>query len=542
MDTALVYTPTGIVNFNSWCTGSTALSRPSTGVSPFFALFGRDPVGLAELDWPDLERLDTDGDTFVSSLAGEIRKIWTEIKEASDASKRAAAVLANRNQPKVTKPLQPGDYVFVEYGDDKHSKRLGKAGLPRRRRFKVLKYNPERGYVRIDTDGLRLLDKVSLNKVSRAPRHYSVQDFSTPITTAERKGENDLELPPEWRKEIRHGKTRDYVVYVGPGGRGVANSILQAWREHGGDAAFMPQPRVSSVKNALTYPLPVARPQLTTEQLLTVKPSELTRAFVDSLLAELDAALSAGQSTTKTWARWKIAVTVPKQQPQLLQQSSHLLDQLRQVISELKVAGTEATRHVQGWKISFKPRVSDPTQGDWYATSPEPGAIVYRSMNKLREALIGVGPAPTWTIRSPDGRKFTNRDDLLALAPATDTLSGAPSTHQPVVLGVPAKYPNIGQRVQVYWTADRKHYTATVLDQRLSSRGLPEHYVRYDVDGEHHWHDLQADAWRPLPQADAVAMVALQHAVRTTALRNVQRDHRHDSRVASNDHLRIRTR
>ena len=399
--------------------GFNCSEHPSTGVSPFFALFGRDPVGLAELDWPDLERLDTDGDTFVSSLAGEIRKIWTEIKEASDASKRAAAVLANKNQPKVIKPLQPGDYVFVEYGDDKHSKRLGKAGLPRRRRFKVLEYNPERGYVRIDTDGLRLLDKVSLNKVSRAPRYYSVQDFSTPITTAERKGGDDLALPPEWRKEVRHGKTRDYVVYVGPGGRGVANSVLQAWREHGGDAAFMPQPAAPGTKNALTYPLPVAHPKLTADQLVVGKPPQLTRAFVDALLAELDTMLSAGQSSTRTWARWKITVTVPPAPSLLPPQSSDMFDRLKQIIGELKAANVDARRHVQGWQVIFKPRVNDPTQGDWYATSPGPNALTYRSMNRLREALLGVQPAPaavTWTVRSPDGRNFVHRDELLALA------------------------------------------------------------------------------------------------------------------------------
>jgi len=201
---------------------------------------------------------------------------------------------------------------------------------------------------------------------------------------------------------------------------------------------------------------------------------------------------------------------------------------------------------VQGWQVIFKPRVNDPTQGDWYATSPGPNALTYRSMNRLREALLGVHPAPaavTWTVRSPDGRNFVHRDELLALAqPAlangalAPTLTAPAIQARPKVLETPTKYPTVGQRVQIYWTLDRKHYTATVLDQRLSSQGLPEHYVRYDLDGEHHWHDLQADAWRPLSEASTDAMVALQHAVRTTALRNMQRDHKHDSRVVSSDH------
>ena len=81
--------------------------------------------------------------------------------------------LANRGRkssPNDSRPLKPGDYVFVEYGDDAHSRRLGKAGLPRRRRFKVLEYHPERFYVKIDTDGLQIQDKISLHRVTRAPR------------------------------------------------------------------------------------------------------------------------------------------------------------------------------------------------------------------------------------------------------------------------------------------------------------------------------------------------------------------------------------
>ena len=43
------------------------------GCTPFFALFGRDPVGLAELSWPDLEHLDVDGNDFITGLADKLR-------------------------------------------------------------------------------------------------------------------------------------------------------------------------------------------------------------------------------------------------------------------------------------------------------------------------------------------------------------------------------------------------------------------------------------------------------------------------------------
>ena len=233
------------------------------GVTPFYALFGRDPVGLAELEWPDLQRLDSDGDTFVTDLATRIRAIWSDLKATSDAVKRAAAERANAQfKEKFKRPLKPGDYVFVEHGDQDHSKRLGKAGLPRRRRFKVVEYHPDRGYVKIDPDGLNLLDKVSLNRVMRAPSDYTVVDNSEPITKVERRGGLDLPLPPGWRAILKHGATKDYQEYVGPGGKGQANTALQAWREFNGDPVYMPQPKLPAAKTTPTLPASAAVPML----------------------------------------------------------------------------------------------------------------------------------------------------------------------------------------------------------------------------------------------------------------------------------------
>ena len=114
------------------------------GCTPFYAVFGRDAVGISELSLDNVPRLDTDGSDFVHDLAGKLRTIWANLKDESDRSKReiAAKINAKRgNQPSI--PLQAGDYVWVEYGDSNHNRRLGKAGLPRRRRFKVVEYRPE---------------------------------------------------------------------------------------------------------------------------------------------------------------------------------------------------------------------------------------------------------------------------------------------------------------------------------------------------------------------------------------------------------------
>ena len=227
------------------------------GMSPFFAVFGRDPVGLAELEWPEIQRLDTDGDTFVRTLADNIRTIWSTLKATSDDAKRRAAEKLNlaRNES-AQKPLKPGDFVFVEHGDEMHSKRMGKAGLPRRRRFRVLESHPDRGYVRIDTDGVNIMDKVSLGRVTRAPSWYTVTDTSSPITKLERRGDLSLPLPPGWKALLKHGATRDYQVYAGPGGSGTANTPLDAWRQYNNDPVYMPQPKLTSA--ALPPPQPKA--------------------------------------------------------------------------------------------------------------------------------------------------------------------------------------------------------------------------------------------------------------------------------------------
>ena len=137
------------------------------GCTPFFALFGRDPVGLAELSWPDLEHLDVDGNDFITGLADKLRTIWGNLKTESDRSKANTAARANQARQEVTpEPLKAGDYVWVEYGDTNHSHRLGKAGLKRRRRFKVIQHYPERGYVQIDPDGVRIDDKVPTGTLS----------------------------------------------------------------------------------------------------------------------------------------------------------------------------------------------------------------------------------------------------------------------------------------------------------------------------------------------------------------------------------------
>ena len=376
------------------------------GMTPFHALFGRDPVGLAELEWPDLQRLDTDGDTFVSDLAARIRSIWSDLKATSDEVKRQAAERANaEHKQRHKRPLRPGDYVFVEHGDQEHSKRLGKAGLPRRRRFKVLEYHPDRGYVKIDTDGYNLIDKVSLNRIMRAPTDYSVVDNSVPITKVERRGQLDMPLPPGWKAVLKHGATKDYQEYVGPGGKGKASTPVQAWREFNGDPVYMPQPAVPAPRAQSAMP-PSAKVPMLPSLYAKVPPSTPAPSASSSLTDKAAATLEA------------------------------VMAEIRRLQHEH--VGQSCTVH--GWKVAYTPRPATagaPRQGDFYATSPEGKA--YRSLKSIR-AHFASQPPSTPTVRvcpvselRPGQRirvKWADPDEEFAGTIKGSTMEGGQRVHQ----------------------------------------------------------------------------------------------------------------
>ena len=51
--------------------------------SPFFALFGRKPICVPELEDPQLRRVDVDGQEFTGFLAARLRLAWKAIRTAS---------------------------------------------------------------------------------------------------------------------------------------------------------------------------------------------------------------------------------------------------------------------------------------------------------------------------------------------------------------------------------------------------------------------------------------------------------------------------
>eukprot|EP00965_Chrysotila_dentata_P003193 103970-Pleurochrysis_carterae.AAC.1 len=62
----------------------------STGQTPFFALFGRHPVLVPELEDADLHQPTFTGCEFVDSLALRLRRVWDSVRESAIRVKQEA--------------------------------------------------------------------------------------------------------------------------------------------------------------------------------------------------------------------------------------------------------------------------------------------------------------------------------------------------------------------------------------------------------------------------------------------------------------------
>eukprot|EP00965_Chrysotila_dentata_P048551 1610319-Pleurochrysis_carterae.AAC.1 len=67
----------------------------STGVSPFFALYGRHPISLPELENPSLVELTETGNEFVDTLATRLRQAWLAVRDTSESIRLDAAARAD---------------------------------------------------------------------------------------------------------------------------------------------------------------------------------------------------------------------------------------------------------------------------------------------------------------------------------------------------------------------------------------------------------------------------------------------------------------
>ena len=153
----------------------------SIGLTPYQALFGREPIGLEQLENPALYPVG-DGEQFLLSLRQHMLHLHRSIREASDHIKRARADKSNTssgtdftNAHKGTVlPSTPGHdrYVWLLYGSKENAQYIRKHGhgAPWRHKYKVLEVRPHAVRLEVPKDGSvpRVLEWQCMRRVAVA--------------------------------------------------------------------------------------------------------------------------------------------------------------------------------------------------------------------------------------------------------------------------------------------------------------------------------------------------------------------------------------
>eukprot|EP00965_Chrysotila_dentata_P082768 2730837-Pleurochrysis_carterae.AAC.1 len=88
----------------------------STGRTPLFALFGRHPVLIPELEDADLHQPTFTGCEFVDS-ALRLRRVWDSVRESAIRVKQEAIDRADRHRQRWMHAHGPGTTAGINVGD-----------------------------------------------------------------------------------------------------------------------------------------------------------------------------------------------------------------------------------------------------------------------------------------------------------------------------------------------------------------------------------------------------------------------------------------
>ena len=151
------------------------------GISPYEALFGREPIGLEKLENPALYPTG-DGNELLLSIKQRMLHLHSALRSASDTIKNARVDATNkyeyahlRNAKRGTiLPSTPGNdrYVWLLHGSKENADYIRKHGhgAPWRYRYKVLEVRPHAVRLEVPKDGSvpRVLEWQSMRRVAVA--------------------------------------------------------------------------------------------------------------------------------------------------------------------------------------------------------------------------------------------------------------------------------------------------------------------------------------------------------------------------------------
>ena len=236
------------------CFALNCAKHASTQLSPFFALFGREPIMIPELEDPSGYRVTYSGPEFMRNHITELRRAWDAVRDASEEVR--ASVIKRGERSRVhwdsssdkdgCAGIHVGDWVLLKHGSDAHAKIRRKYGYPAYRRFRVVRIIPEASAVELDVRGLTIQPVVSVRQCKRAPEEWylfndgslSSGRYDGPLTMAGAKGnphevggrtadqaepdevdthQDACVYPVEWVLEAFHSKRRWWyrVLWLG---------------------------------------------------------------------------------------------------------------------------------------------------------------------------------------------------------------------------------------------------------------------------------------------------------------------------------------
>ena len=181
----------------------------STEVSPFFAVFGREPNSVPELENPVLIKNELHGHEFVITLSDRLRRAWKDVQDTSEGIRSDVlrrAEKTRREWPKASDEeingIRVGDKVLLKHGGHSHAAAQRKHGYPLARTFEVLKLNPESHSLQLDPRNTGIKSTVSIRLCKKAPPEWAVFDdgsvsagrFENPTATVKGMRGNPFEV------------------------------------------------------------------------------------------------------------------------------------------------------------------------------------------------------------------------------------------------------------------------------------------------------------------------------------------------------------
>ena len=146
------------------------------GMSAFALLFGREPVGLPELENPDLAPVAGDGSEFMNSLRHRLKILHEHVRAASDEIKARRRAAASEHIKVPLKPISVGDLVWLRYGSKQNAARLERAGESSRHPYLVTELSQFGAKLQPTEGARRTLEWQPLHNLQHAPHHFHVDD------------------------------------------------------------------------------------------------------------------------------------------------------------------------------------------------------------------------------------------------------------------------------------------------------------------------------------------------------------------------------